>query len=82
MVTMKHFELIICLLALSFVSAFAFQSLELTDPVIEENVEALTNSRIDPLKACDSYCKTAIDHVCVLKTNYGFPITCVDMRMP
>lgn len=79
---MKHLKIFAVMIAVCIISAFAFQSSENKETLFEENVEALTATGFDPAKACDLWCRIAVDQVCVLMTNYGFPINCHDMRMP
>jgi len=43
------------------------------------NAEALALDGEQVIGFCDTYCKTRYGYVCVLTTNYGFPINCENM---
>jgi len=65
--------------AIALAVAKANDSQKLSD-FAKANINALASGEFDPIGNCNSWCVDSDDAICTLKTNYGFTITCHDMR--
>jgi len=64
--------------AIALAVAKANDSQKLSD-FAKANINALASGEFDPIGSCDSWCTYSYGSHCILKTNYGFNIDCVNM---
>ena len=58
---------------------FGFKTDKFMSSTMLANVEALAGSENPVGDLCDTFCYDKEEHICVLKTNYGFNINCDEM---
>jgi hypothetical protein len=57
------------------------QEMNKIDKTVTESLESKAMA-FDPIEECYNWCRPYNGTVCVLITNYGFPIVCVDFVAP
>lgn len=69
------------ILSYGFGALFAYEHYTMSEEekAMLKNVEALTNSEVDYVNLCNTYCWNRSGYVCVLETNHGFNINCDEM---
>jgi len=77
---MKKFFISLAVLAVSAAAIVAVNFNSSLDKQFDANVDALAAIE-NPISTCDTYCYDRSSWVCVLKTNYGFDINCIDMYL-
>lgn len=77
---MKKFFISLAVWAVSAAAIVAVNANNRLDEQFDANVDALAAIE-NPISTCDTYCYDRSSWVCVLKTNYGFDINCIDMYL-
>ena len=75
---MKKIFISLVVLVVASVAFVAVNTNNGLDELLGANVDALAAVE-NPIEICNSYCYDRTSWVCVLTTNYGFDINCIDM---
>lgn len=77
---MKKIFISLAVFAMSIAAILAVNFNSSLDKQFDANVDALAAIE-NPISTCDTYCYDRATWVCILTTNHGYDINCIDMYL-
>lgn len=77
---MKKIFISLTVFAMSIAAILAVNFNSSLDKQFDANVDALAAIE-NPIPTCDTYCYDRATWVCILTTNHGYDINCIDMYL-